>query len=67
MGYGIPNFEEAFGALQILGQQEQLLRKSAIYPNPVSDILNINFPAATTKGYLEIYSVLENGLCQGDS
>ncbi|MBT8275322.1 MAG: S8 family serine peptidase [Bacteroidia bacterium] len=45
MGYGIPNFEDAYNALQILGNEE-ILREGtfALYPNPASDILMVSFP-----------------------
>jgi len=45
MGYGIPNFEDAYNALQILGAEEILLESTfALYPNPASDIIMVSFP-----------------------
>ena len=39
MGYGIPNFEIVYNALQILGAQAQFLDiQFAMYPNPARDI-----------------------------
>lgn len=59
MGYGIPNFETAYLALQLLSVQDQLLKENfAVYPNPVSEILNISFPAQLQKATITIYNVL---------
>ncbi len=59
MGYGIPNFEDAYNALQILGNQDELLESLfAIYPNPVQDKLNISFPKSVQHATITMYSVL---------
>ncbi len=59
MGYGIPNFENAFNALQQLGVEEQNLKTNfAVYPNPVNDKLQISFPENQTKGIFTLYTVL---------
>lgn len=58
MGYGIPNFEDAYNEVITLGIQEQLLeRQFALYPNPISDIINISFPKNIYDADLEIYNV----------
>jgi subtilisin family serine protease len=45
MGYGIPNFEDAYNALQLLGAEQVLLERNfALYPNPTTNILNVSFP-----------------------
>ena len=59
MGYGIPNFEEAYNELQILGIEDQLLKETfAIYPNPVTDIFNVSFPQQTERAVVTIFDVL---------
>jgi len=40
LGYGIPNFQTAFGTLEV--SDESLLQKMEVYPNPVKTILHIN-------------------------
>jgi len=59
MGYGIPNFEDAFDAVQLLAIEDQLLASQfAIYPNPASNRLNVSFPQHIEKAQLAIYNVL---------
>ncbi len=59
MGYGIPNFQEAYNVLQDLGFEDELLQSNfAIYPNPVTDIVNVSFPANLDNASLTIYNVL---------
>ena len=59
MGYGIPNFEDAYNSLQQLGVEEQTLQDYfAVYPNPVKDKLYVSFPQNTDKAILIIYSIL---------
>jgi len=59
MGYGIPNFQDAYIALQELSIKDQLLQENfAIYPNPVSDIINISFPEFVSNATIELYNVL---------
>jgi hypothetical protein len=59
MGYGIPNFEVAFNALQQLGIEDQLLKLNfALYPNPVNDKLFISFPENQNEAKLTLYSIL---------
>lgn len=59
MGYGIPDFEEAYHALQILGTEDQMLKETfAIYPNPVTDVFNVSFPQQLERAVVIIYDVL---------
>jgi len=59
MGYGIPNFEDAYNALLILGLEDQLLTEQfALYPNPISTELNISFPENVDEAELTVYNVL---------
>lgn len=61
MGYGIPNFEDAYLALQQLGvENEFLMSNFALYPNPVSSIVNISFPEGISNATFTVYSVLGN-------
>ncbi len=59
MGYGIPNFEDAYNALQILGiENEFLINNFALYPNPVDTQVNISFPQGITDAQFSLYNVL---------
>ena len=61
MGYGIPNFEDAYNALEILGNENEfLLSNFALYPNPVSSIINISFPEGISNANFTVYSILGN-------
>ena len=61
MGYGIPNFENAYLALQELGLEDDFLMSNfALYPNPVTSKINISFPEGISKGTFTIYSILGN-------
>jgi len=59
MGYGIPNLEDAYNALQILST-ELLLRDEqfVIYPNPVIENVHINIPDYIKDANYEIYDLL---------
>jgi serine protease AprX len=59
MGYGIPNFEDAYNALQLLGNDQFLLQTNfALYPNPVNEILNISFPTSEERATVLVYNLL---------
>ncbi|MFK5982300.1 MAG: S8 family serine peptidase [Flavobacteriaceae bacterium] len=61
MGYGIPNFEDAYLALQQLGiEDEFLLSNFALYPNPTTSIINISFPEGISEADFTLYSILGN-------
>ena len=61
MGYGIPNFENAYTALQELGLEDEFLMSNfALYPNPVTSKINISFPEGISNCTFTIYSVLGN-------
>lgn len=61
MGYGIPNFEDAYAALQELGLEDEFLMSNfALYPNPVTSKINISFPEGISNATFTIYSILGN-------
>ncbi len=61
MGYGIPNFEDAYNALQLLGiEDEFLISNFALYPNPVSSRINISFPEQIQNAKFTIHSIIGN-------
>ena len=61
MGYGIPNFEDAYAALQQLGLEDEFLMSNfALYPNPVTSKINISFPEGISNATFTIYSILGN-------
>ena len=65
MGYGIPNFEDAYNALLVLGLEDQLLSEQfAIYPNPISTQVNISFPQNIEGAEITVYNVLGNIVLQ---
>ena len=59
MGYGIPNFEDAYNALEILANENDfLLSNFALYPNPVSSRINISFPQQIQNAQFTVHTVL---------
>ena len=59
MGYGIPNFEDAYNALLVLGAEDQLRAEQfTIYPNPVKTTVNISFPEGITNANFTLYNVI---------
>jgi len=59
MGYGIPNFEDAYNTLKQLGiEDEFLLSNFALYPNPASSTINISFPEGISEADFTLYSIL---------
>ena len=59
MGYGIPNFEDAYNALQQLGiEDEFLLSNFALYPNPTTSKINISFPENISEAEFTLYSII---------
>lgn len=59
MGYGIPNFQQAYGILNGLGIEEEFLKNNfAVYPNPVTDYLNLSFPQTIQRADVTIYNIL---------
>lgn len=58
MGYGIPDFQQAYNALQLLGNQTFLAATQfGIYPNPAIDTVTFNFPEGITKATVHFYSI----------
>lgn len=59
MGYGIPNFHDAYYALTGLGITDEFLKLNfAVYPNPVIDQLFVSFPQNIDSATIEIYNIL---------
>ena len=59
MGYGIPNFEDAYNALLTLGVEEEFLMSNfALYPNPVSSKVNVSFPEGVHTAEFSVFSIL---------
>ncbi|PQB04756.1 S8 family serine peptidase [Aureitalea marina] len=59
MGYGIPDFEEAYQRLQTLAVEDNLERtRFGIWPNPATDVVMINFPEGIQGAELTVYNVL---------
>ena len=57
MGYGIPNFETAYNALQILGAQADFLEiQFAMYPNPAQDVVSFSLPLGIEKATVLIFT-----------
>ncbi len=57
MGYGIPNFESAYNALQILGAQADFLEiQFAMYPNPAQDVVSFSLPLGIEKATVLIFT-----------
>jgi len=59
MGYGIPNFQDAYNALIELSIEDEMLENNfALYPNPVTTEVNISFPKRYTEATFSLYNVL---------
>ena len=59
MGYGIPNFEDAYIALEILANENDFLMSNfALYPNPVASRINISFPQQIQNAQFTVHTVL---------
>ena len=59
MGYGIPNFEDAYNALLVLDVEEESLKSQfAIYPNPVITKFNISFPQGIEQATVVVFNLL---------
>ena len=59
MGYGIPNFQDAYNALIQLSIEDEMLQENfALYPNPVTTDVNISFPENYSEATFIIYNVL---------
>ena len=66
-GYGIPDFEAAYSALQALGVEDQFLEVNfAIYPNPVNDRFFVSFPVSSELAQFKIYDITGNLLMSGE-
>lgn len=65
MGYGIPNFGDALDALLILSTEEQMQENNfALYPNPVSTVINISFPKSAENAEFALYNILGERILQ---
>lgn len=59
MGYGIPNFETAYNALQVLSVEDNILANNfAIYPNPMKNAMNVSFPKLVQEASILVYNIL---------
>lgn len=58
MGYGIPNLEDAYNALQLLGNAEILqATQIAMYPNPAQTQIAFSLPDDATNANVAIYAI----------
>ncbi len=65
LGYGIPDFGEALGALLQLSTEDYLQENLfALYPNPVTTQINISFPKSADKAEFALYNVLGERILQ---
>jgi len=67
MGYGIPNFQQAYGILHGLGIEDELLNTTfAVYPNPVQDYLFVSFPKQLNEATVMVYNILGELVLKSD-
>lgn len=58
MGYGIPNMEEAYNALQLLSNAEILAQTQiAMYPNPANAQIAFSFPDNEHSASVAVYAI----------
>lgn len=68
MGYGIPNMQEAYNALQLLGNAEILqATQIAMYPNPAQSYIAFSFPNNDTNASVAIYAITGKLVFEMDS
>ncbi len=61
MGYGIPNMEDAYNALQVLSNAEiSQATQIAMYPNPASTHIAFSLPNNAVKASVTIYAITGN-------
>ena len=58
MGYGIPNFEDAYTALQLLTLEDVLAATQfGMYPNPAENFVNFSLPKNVTSTSVSLYTL----------
>jgi subtilisin family serine protease len=58
MGYGVPNFETAFNALQLLTIEDQFLTlQFAMYPNPAQDFVSFAIPSTMDNALVRVFTI----------
>ncbi|MEP0265348.1 S8 family serine peptidase [Dokdonia sp.] len=58
MGYGIPNFEDAFTNTLSVGEESAFAKAYTLSPNPSSNIVQIQFPEGIERARIAIYDML---------
>jgi len=56
IGYGIPNLQDALGA--VLNEENTMGSEFSIFPNPVKNSLFINFPENVTSTQVMVFDIL---------
>ena len=65
MGYGIPNFEDAFNS--VLSVEESAFAKAyTLSPNPANSIVQIQFPEGASQATVFVYDILGKEVFQKD-
>jgi hypothetical protein len=62
-GYGIPNFEEIYDLLYAENQSKT--NEFSIFPNPLKDIMNFNFPIGVDEVEVSIFNLLGKNVFVG--
>ncbi|MFT7073106.1 S8 family peptidase [Patiriisocius sp. Uisw_017] len=58
MGYGIPNFQDAYNALQLLAFEDVLAATQfGMYPNPAENFVNFSMPQNISSATVSLYTL----------
>ncbi|GGG31759.1 peptidase S8 [Dokdonia pacifica] len=58
MGYGIPNFEDAFNAFVLSVEESAFAKAYTVSPNPANSIFQVQFPEGSSQARILVYDLL---------
>lgn len=58
MGYGIPNFEDAFNAVVLNVEESAFAKAYTVSPNPANSIFQVQFPEGNSQATVIVYDLL---------
>jgi len=58
MGYGIPNFEDAFNAVVLSVEESAFAKAYTMSPNPANSVFQVQFPEGNSQATVIVYDLL---------
>lgn len=58
MGYGIPNFEDAFNAFVLSVEESAFAKAYTVSPNPANSVFQVQFPEGSSQARILVYDLL---------